>query len=226
MHHGALYLREHVKRASRLKGVEKVVIAAPTGQNFRPGYEEFLTQQEISKVSGPVPVEIMRRKNIGMSYGSLNDVYKRYRLQYDYYLFVEDDYLPVSSNVAVELLALMEKLPSCGFLCGLIWTNNNTLPSHAGIFLGLLRASALEAVYKQTRRLARFTNGGYWEGEYNGQVGMSQAILKAGFTLVDWLKTHRSVFLDRTVVKIFGDPKNPAFFVPAQVGQFLYSMFL
>lgn len=176
--------------------------------------------QKVGQVLG-VPVEIFHRKNVGMSYGALSDVYGKYRTSFDYYIVAEDDYLPSLKDLDTVLLGMIENSPQCGFLCGLVWTARGIMIPHAGIFLGIMRSMALEKVWLKNGSLCRFSGGNYGEAELVGQVGLSSSILLAGFSIQDWLKTHKSVFFDVKGMTTFGNAQAPAFFVPAQSAQFL-----
>lgn len=223
---GALYLREHLHRAAALCGrIDRIIVACPKGYTFYPGYEAYVKKIETEgKVLG-VPVEIFRRKNVGMSYGALSDIYGKYRTNFDYYIVAEDDYLPALKDLDAILLGMIGKIPECGFLCGLVWTSNGKAPPHAGIFLGIMRSQALEKVWLKNGSLCRFAGGNYGEAEITGQVGLSSSILLTGFSIQDWLKTHKSVFFEAKGITTFGNAQAPAFFLPAQSAEFLTKRF-
>lgn len=223
---GALYLREHVYRAAALcERIDRIVVACPHGSAFYPGYEAYVDKLEAEGKVLDVTVEIFRRKNVGMSYGALSDVYGKYRTTFDYYIVAEDDYLPAMKDLDTILMGMIESAPRCGFLCGLIWTANGKIAPHAGIFLGIIRSQALEKVWLRNGSLCKFTENNYSEAEVSGQVGLSQAIVDAGFPLLDWLKTNKSVFFEAKGVTTFGNAKNKAFFLPAQSADFLTKRF-
>lgn len=214
---GGLYVRENVIRALSLgRGLDRIVIAAPEGHGFYRGYEESLTQlPEIGAHMGK-SVEVLRRPNIGLSYGSLNDVYGKYMTSFDYYIFTEDDYWPATFDFDEILVRMIEERPKCGFLCGLLWEVKDYAQGCAAIFVGIFRSKALEAVWNSRGCLARFQGNDYGEAEHAGQIGISTSLVQAGYAIEDWTKHYSSPFHKETGVVVYGDPKAPALFIPAQ----------
>jgi len=211
---GALYLREHVKRVLAFcKGIDQLVVASPMGNGFHKGYEEYLAELgKLREVNG-IPIEVFRRDNTGLSFGAYNDIFGKYRTKFDYYLVAEDDYIPMIPGFDQILFRMIEGLPKCGFLCGLASPG-------AGIFMGIIRAIALEKIWVKNGCLARFSGCTYHEAEQSGQIGMSMSILDAGYDIVDWTKTYSSPFWNCASIRTFGDPKLPSLFVPAQTFHF------
>ena len=212
---GAFYLRAHVGRlASLCKNIDRIIVAAPKCPSPIRGYEEYLRELEAQGKAGTTPIEVFRRPNIGLAYGSYNDVYGRYRTRFDYYFVAEDDYIPALPGFDGILLERMKKSPKCGFLCGLNWMRGSRV--HAGIFLGVLRAAALEKIWLRQGCLAQFTGSEYLEAEEVGQVGISWAVVDSGYEVLDWTQHYSSPFWYNGVVKIFGDPKLPPLYVLGQ----------
>jgi hypothetical protein len=214
---GALYLREHVKRVlSYCKSINHIVVASPRGF-FYKGYEEYLAELEGLREVNGVTIEVFRRENVGFSYGSFSDVFGKHRTQFNYYFIAEDDYLPAVQDFDQILLRMIDRLPKCGFLCGLVWPVKDYAYGCAAIFLGLMRAEALEKIWLRNRCLVKLSNPtSYGEAERRGQVGLSEAIVNAGYTIEDWTKSYSSLFLRMSTVEVYGDPKLPPLYVPAQ----------
>ena len=212
---GDFFVREHVARISACKNIDRIVVASPLCDRPRKDYEEYILSLESAKEINGIPIEVLRRPNIGLSYGSYNDAYGKYRTAYDYYFVAEDDYLPALPGFDGILLEMIGKFPRCGFLCSLNWPNRNA-PDHAGIFLGLIRAEALEKIWEKKGNLASFEGGGYGEAEHTGQIRMSWAIVEAGYEIRDWTASYSSPYWHETGLKVYGNPKLPPLYVPGQ----------
>lgn len=215
---GALYLREHVKRVlAYCKNIDRIVVASPWGDGFYKGYEEYLEELERLREMNGITIEVFRRENVGLSYGSFNDVFGKYRTAFDYYFVAEDDYLPAVPEFDRILLGMIEGLPKCGFLCGLVWPVRDYAYGCAAIFLGLMRAAALDEIWRKNGCLVKLSDPtSYGEAERSGQIGMSTAVVGAGYTIEDWTKSHSSLYLRESAVEVYGDPKLPPLYVPAQ----------
>jgi hypothetical protein len=215
---GALYLREHAKKVLLYcKNINHIVVASPRGAGFYQGYEEYLEELERLREVNGVTIEVFRRENVGFSYGSFNDVFGKYRTKFDYYFVAEDDYLPAVPDFDQILLCMIKGLPKCGFLCGLVWPVKDYAYGCAAIFLGLMRSEALEKIWLRNGCLVRLSNPtSYGEAERRGQVGLSNAIVNAGYTIEDWTKNYSSLYLRESAVEVYGDPKLPPLYVPAQ----------
>lgn len=190
------YLRTHLRSLrDRRHQLDQITIMVPTNLKEPPEFREFLRAIP-SQIQG-AKVVVVDRPNVGMSYGSLSDCFARYRTEFDYYFFMEDDYVFTLDNFDKIHVDEMEADPKCGYLCGLAWTNG--LPLHAGIANGIMRASALERVFAANRgTIPHADNANYGLNERVGQVGQSQAIIAQGFTLRDWAKKYRVLFREHT----------------------------
>lgn len=214
---GAFYLREHVRRLGALcRNIDRIVITVPRCPSPIKGYEEYLKGLETVGKTGSIPVEVFRRPNIGLAYGSYNDVYGKYRTKFDHYFVAEDDYIPDLPGFDGVLAGMMKSSPRCGFLCGLVWPVQGPYHGCAAIFLGLLRTATLERIWTRQGCLARFAGNEYLEAEETGQLGISRSITGAGYEIQDWTTRYSSPFWYDGFVKVFGDPKLPPVYVLGQ----------
>jgi len=198
----AFYLKQHIKSLRLLRHrLDQITIMVPKNEQEPPEFREFL--ETIPRTLQGASVVVMERPNVGLSYGSLSDCYARYRTEFDYYFFMEDDYVFTQHDFDQIHLDVMEADKSCGYLCGLAWTFSE-FPLHAGIVNGAMRASALEAVFAEHRRIPYADRPDYRAAERVGQVGQSQAIIAQGYTLRDWAGRYRVAFRESAdVIKEF-----------------------
>lgn len=193
---GAFYLRSHLRSLRDLRHrLDQITIMVPKNAK-EPAEFRDLVRSLPSRIRD-TPIVVMERPNLGLSYGSLSDCFARYRGEFDYYFFMEDDYVFEQHEFDRIHVEAMEVDPKCGYLCGLAWTNG--LPMHAGIANGIMRGAALERVFSaHGGRIPHSNDASYRGGEETGQVGQSQAIIAQGFTLKDWSGAYRVIFREHT----------------------------
>jgi len=149
-------------------------------------------------------VDIVRRPNVGMSYGALADVFERHGDEFDYFLLIEDDYTPVVDDFDKEILSFFGE--KTGWVCGRYAGCVGYERAHASISNGLVSAEALRAVKHKFGCLPYSSGDDYADNEFKGQVGLSWAILDSGYEIKDVLSRYASPFLnsDNKLV-IYGD---------------------
>jgi hypothetical protein len=127
---------------------------------------------------------VLERENSGMSYGSWSHAFGRYRRQFDYYLFLEDDYVPCQPRFDRTLVEMFRAVPRCGYLCSLVAALARPV-RHAAIANGLASAEALERIWQRHGMLPHAASSRDYGENENGQVVFSTAFEEAGFVLAD-----------------------------------------
>ncbi len=187
------YLRKHIAALEDYKhSLTQITVVLPYNPNEPPAYREYLDQ--LPETIQGAKVVIFERLNVGLSYGSFSDCYAAYRTEFDYYFFMEDDYIFTQNHFDEINLQVMIENPQCGYLCGMAWVGYCTLgilPYHAGIANGLLRAEALEKVFNIYNFIPHANDTKYIPCEVGGQVAQSRAIIDAGYTLMDWAGKYK-----------------------------------
>lgn len=184
------YLREHLDNLRKYKhNLGQITIVIPDNPDEPKEYTDFVST--IEPRIQETPVVVMRRPNIGLSYGSLSDAYGKYRTAFSHYLFQEDDVVYTQDNFDDKWMRMLNEYPDCGFMCGVAV---DMFARHAGMGCGIMKAEALEKVWQKDGRLPYAISSGYGENEQQGQVGLSQAIINAGYTIEDMGKYYRGGF--------------------------------
>ena len=187
------YLRVHLDALKRQRHtLKQITIVVPHNPTEPPDFRQFI--QALPSKIRDADVVVVERPNVGMSYGSFADVYARYRTEFDYYFFVEDDYIFVQHDFDQAHLKLMREDPACGYLCAVASDLGGRFPLHAAVPHGLFRTAALEAVFARRGRIPHGTDATYSRSERDGQIGQSQAIIGAGYRLRDWSGRYRVSF--------------------------------
>jgi hypothetical protein len=150
--------------------------------------------ENISKLLSILPeklqkasTEILIRENVGLSYGAFSDVYTKYRRNYDYYFFTEDDYLFCEDFFDTTLILMLMENENPGFLCAAT-RDMQPFGKHAGNSTGVLTSKSLEAVFMDEGcipHVREFQTDKYENVEIPSQVLHSTSITKRGFSLTD-----------------------------------------
>lgn len=190
-------IRGHFEQLDSLATVSETILVVP--DNTVPnaeGYDEAI--EEI--VDGNPGIRLLRRPNVGLSYGSFSDAFHRYRKEFDYWIFYEDDYYPVGDEFDRTWAELYERarreteadpeeeLP-LGFLCG--WISHHYGGLHAGVSNGVTSTDVLEKIWARFGALPNYHKNhvGDWTDEwFNSQVGFSKGFTKTGHTIQDVIR--------------------------------------
>jgi len=135
--------------------------------------------------------EILVRENVGLSYGAFSDVYAKYRRQYDYYFFTEDDYLFCENWFDSILIDMLTENENPGYLCGLVWILYGPGYEHglvhAGNSVGVASSTALEDVYTEKNEIPHLKTVSSYETQEGicSQVLHTNSIYEKGYSLTD-----------------------------------------
>ena len=211
------YVEQHIEQLKRVKhNLTQISIGNPENPTQREEFNSYI--RSLKEVSG-VPVVVHDVPNIGRSYGQWARIYEKYRTQFDYYIFIEDDYQPVIDNFDKILIDMYEE-KKCGFLCGLIFDETGRYgyraDKHAAITNGIASSKALEIVRE------RFCCLPHDMFDYeNGQIMFSKGFLDCGLTIAEYIesKEYRSLYYDHSQeIRIYGNnKKGKDIFNPKQV---------
>lgn len=191
------YLDEHLDLLNRLKhNLAQVTIAHP----FNPEESQEYTKKlfNLKKLKNGIPIVVLDQPNIGISYGHWSRTFGKYRSSFDYYIFIEDDYVPVVDHFDQLLVTLYDnfrRIRNCGYLCSLFFDGNGSyctwpIPPHAGISNGISSSDVLEQVWQKFGMLPHDTHENY----NSGQVLFSSGFLECGFEIMDYVTMYRSLY--------------------------------
>jgi len=159
-----------------------VHLVVPNNQRGNvPGFD-----RAVEKIKARGDVRVMRRPNVGQSYGSYSDIFERYRDAYDAYIFYEDDYYPVGDHFDAAWCDMLESADDdIGMICGRIGTVG--VGPHASISICACPTFALEKVWERYGCIPHHHKSckGWRKEWYNSQVGFSRSFLHVGLKLVD-----------------------------------------
>lgn len=65
-------------------------------------------------------IRIEERPNIGMSFGSFSYIFDKYKKDYDYWMFVEDDHILINNNVLSQGIKQLTSIEDIDRICGFV----------------------------------------------------------------------------------------------------------
>lgn len=218
------HVQKHVNQLRKLKhNITQISIGNPANPTRRLEFQEYMDSINGSDAHG-TPIVVHDFPNAGRSYGQWSRIYDKYRTQFDYYIFVEDDYPPAIDDldrILVEMYDQQHRASNVGFLCGLVLDHTGryalrTTELHAGITNGIASSKVLEKVRERFVCLPHDMFG------YQiGQVIFSKGFIEAGFKLGEYIASgeYRSLYYQHNdTIRIYGSTKNGKdIFVPTQV---------
>jgi hypothetical protein len=155
-------------------------------------------------------VEINIRENVGISYGAWSDTFKKYKSEYDYYVFNEDDYFFVQHDWDSYLVNKHNSHDDCGYLCMVIrepaeW---NKFKKHAGSSVGIASTENLMKIYSKYGKLPSLDEN--LEGQEGNYEGWSDIQLDFGFVFLELGLNIYDVRDDYAILFQKSSPVNPS----------------
>lgn len=193
--------------------LSQITVGWPNNPKEPTAYSQWMQQLNGKQYNGAsVVVEAM--KNEGYSYSQYSKIYAKHS-DFDYFIFTEDDYLPVIDNFDVELVRMFEEertKNNCGYLCGLVEKvgfrrGRKDGPYHAAISWGITSSEVLKRIGE-----IPFDKKGHHQ-----QVVFSCGFTNAGYTLQDVLKEYCCPYYRKsTTLEYHGDSEKPVIVAPIQ----------
>ena len=187
------YIKEHVKSLQEFKhNLDKIIFVF----NLNPEHIELFQQTKdiIPQKIQNTEVEIIVRENYGMSYAAFNEVFKKYKDNFDYYIFNEDDYFFNDHNFDTYLVNKFNSYNNIGYLAGVVshpaynfWINKTC----AGNSVGITSYKILNELYEKfgclphPKKQINNDKENYKLNEDEGQVAQTNEIFKLGYNIFD-----------------------------------------
>ena len=124
-------LKVHLEKIIELSSkITQITIMKAKSENFYPDYYDI----EDFKSKTNIPIKIIDCENFGYSEGQWLKAYEIFKNEFDYYLFIEDDYCPNMINYEDILIDnFKNKFPdNIGLLCSLVEGSNNYKKKNIG----------------------------------------------------------------------------------------------
>jgi hypothetical protein len=138
--------------------------------------------------------KVIDRPNIGMSYGMFDAAWQVDRT-YDYYIFLEDDFVFVRNDFDIEMVKYFESLDNCGYLCQLAW--GRAVP-HPAIFNGIASRECLNRldILPGGQEYSENRTQYYGKVESAGQRAWGSRVQQIGLKVLDMGRKFRAPFIE------------------------------
>lgn len=140
-------------------------------------------------------VEIVLRKNNGMSYGAWSEYTVKNIENYDYFIYNEDDYFFIEDNFDDYLVNTFNSYENCGYLCGISrepagW---NGFRKHAGYAVGITSKECVKKIFNHFQEFSNIQGNDYEMGE-SLQIDFTHCFIKEGMDIYDVREKFRIPF--------------------------------
>ena len=207
---GNLFIKTHLEKLSSIKhNLDLVTIGYPQSNLETKEYSKFMNEIEVQgKLKDGTPVEVLRVENEGLSYGQFSKSFEKHKDSFDYYIFTEDDYVPVIDNFD-NILTNLYKEKKAGFLCGLVVDYNYdiNMMKHGSVATGIIGIECLKKIHDFFGKIPYHPKP---------QFTFTRASLSVGFDILDYSNEHRVLYWDHKEIRVYGNPKKKDIFVPIQ----------
>jgi len=188
------FLVDHIAYLNKVQHqFSQVSIGYPENPKEAQKYTRYI--RGLKALNDGTPIVVHKMENQGMSYGQYSHLFKIYRDQFTHFVLCEDDYVPVLNNFDVVLADMFDEFhesKNCGFLCGLLFNHSGRFgrkfPLHGAISNGITTNKVLNKVWNDHGCLPSGSD------PHKAQIVFSQAFLKSGFTLQEYVNQYRSIF--------------------------------
>ena len=207
------YIKKHLTALKSFDHhLNQITICIPDNKQ-----EPEIFSQYINSLSNQENFKILRRPNKGQSYGSWVDSFKHYS-HFDYYIFVEDDYIPQKNNFDSILISLFKASENCGYLCSRVDkyppTNYNGRP-HAAISNGISSREVLQSLISDFKYGEKSTDVHSYAA--TPQLEFSWTFLDAGYWLYDYSNHFSAPYYHVGKLQTYGNMRLAPLFYPAQL---------
>lgn len=185
-------LKEQIKTLETFKhSLDRIVFVF----NLEKEHSGYFTESFnlIPKKIQNTQVDIIKRENIGLSYGAWSEAFGVYNSEFDYYIFNEDDYFLNDHNFDTYLVNKFNSYNNIGFLAALVGNpqpSNRELLPHAANSFGVSSYEVLKKLFDKFGKLPTSDikyDDMYDRYDNDGQLQIAQSgeIFKLGYDIFD-----------------------------------------
>jgi hypothetical protein len=209
-----IFLKYQLRSLERFATViDQVTFVFAENPKELKSYSEFV--KSIPPRIGKAKTEILRRPNIGISFGAYHDAFKAFGDKFEHFILTEDDYVFLEEGFDRKLVEAISRNPKIGLTSFVLEPSSREMmmnravkevpPAAAKRFqefcpesfawprvmIGIARSKALRDVVTRFGELPHAKNVVHSECKFLGQFGLPLAIQKVGWTISDRLPEVR-----------------------------------
>jgi RimJ/RimL family protein N-acetyltransferase len=209
------YLKDHLLKLSTLKhNLTQITIVKPTVCDDKFGYYDI--ENMISLFDCDVVV-LEKNDNLGQSYGQFIFAYEKYKNLFDFYIFVEDDYMADIDNFDEILYNLYCDKKVEGFLCSYSGYHPEYPKGACSVSNGFISSSFLERIYDFFPNPIIQINGR--EG-HHCHYNFVKMLRDCDFEFKDFSKEYRVPYYGDNIIEYGRTDCDQSIFVPHQILDF------
>lgn len=185
------YIKKHIKLLNNFKdnNIKKITFVINGQHKTKNEIEEVL------KNNCNFLYETIYRENIDFSYGAWQEAIIKNINDFDYFMFLEDDYGPVIDNYSNYFLNFFDD-NVCGVVC--LYDNNHSYQKHAAISNGILSQDKIKIIFEKYNKIFYLKNKDtqdYISAEWN-QVHFLDFFINENFKINDISNISKNSFLE------------------------------
>jgi len=193
------FMREHIRALEALEhSLDQITVVLAEGGDAEA--DAFI--KSIDRI-GDTPVKVLVRENTGYSYASWNHAFETFRDAFDYYILIEDDYIPWADGFDEILVAHAKEKNT--YVCSLATRGGR----HGAISNGIVPSKVWEKVHP-----APFAHGSETRNGNDSQRQWTMWFAEKGFWVKDHTDTHSSPFWNGHSIRWYGDLSKPVLMMP------------
>jgi hypothetical protein len=141
-------------------------------------------------------VDVLIRRNSGLSCGAFSDAFETYRNTYDYFIFNEDDYFPIEKNWDEYLIRKYNSLPDSGYLSAVVneRKESNKIRKYAGHCFGVSSTKNLNRVFEKYGKLPHPSETNNYSVQEEDQIQFTYSFEEMGLKNYDIREEYRFSF--------------------------------
>jgi RimJ/RimL family protein N-acetyltransferase len=206
------YLKNHLINLLTLKhNLSQITIVKPIVEGCNMSYYEIDTL--INKFNCDVKV-LEKYDNMGQSYGQFFHAYETYKNEFDYYIFVEDDYMVDIDHFDKILVDEFVNQKVNGFLCSYCGPTPTDPVGGASISNGIISTNSMSKIYDIFPNPIQKINDR--EG-YMCQINFSKLIWESNLHFKDISKKYRVPYFGTYVIEYGRTDTSESIFIPHQI---------
>ena len=206
------YLKNHLINLLTLKhNLSQITIVKPIVEDCDMSYYEI--DSLINKFNCDVKI-LEKYDNMGQSYGQFFHAYETYKNEFDYYIFVEDDYMVDIDHfdkILVDEFVIQEV---DGFLCSYSGSTPTNPIGGASISNGIISTNSMSKIYDTFPNPIQDIND--QEG-YMCQINFSKLIWESNLHFKDISNKYRVPYFGTYVIEYGMTDTSESIFIPHQI---------
>lgn len=206
------YLKDHLLNLLTLKhNLSQITIVKPIVYGCDMSYYDF--ESLLTKFN--CPVEILEKyDNTGQSYGQFFYAYEKYKDEFDYYIFVEDDYMVDIHHFDKILVDEYNEQQVDGFLCSYSGENPDYPRGGCSVSNGIISSNYMSKVYDYFPEPIKKING---ELGFMCHINFAKMIRDCGFEFKDFAHKYRVPYFGTNIVEYGKPDTSESIFIPHQI---------